>query len=105
MAGLAIGTTAALVVAFTLLGLGLSVVVPMTFSAAGSAEGRDPASAVATVAKIGYTGWMFAPVSIGLIAQCSSLTTSFALVAGLLVLIALLADSLGDRRECRNAAS
>ncbi|MGW2406130.1 MFS transporter [Streptomyces sp. NPDC001739] len=67
---------------FGLIGLGIAVVVPLAFAAAGR-SGPAPSQAIAGVATITYTSGLIAPSAIGGIAQVSSLTVSFALVTAL----------------------
>lgn len=64
---------------FGLLGLGIAVVVPLAFAAAGR-SGPNPSQAIAGVATVTYTSGLIAPSIIGGIAQASSLTISFILV-------------------------
>ncbi|SFE63810.1 Predicted arabinose efflux permease, MFS family [Actinacidiphila alni] len=64
---------------FALLGIGISVVVPLCFAAAGR-SGPNPSQAIAGVATVTYTSGLVAPAAIGGIAGASSLTVSFALV-------------------------
>lgn len=64
---------------FGLLGLGIAVVVPLAFAAAGR-TGPNPSQAIAGVATVTYTSGLIAPSIIGGIAQASSLTISFILV-------------------------
>ncbi|MFG2289478.1 MFS transporter [Streptomyces sp. NPDC048595] len=64
---------------FGLMGLGIAVVVPLAFAAAGR-SGPAPSQAIAGVATITYTSGLIAPSAIGGIAQATSLTVSFALV-------------------------
>ncbi|MFI9357909.1 MFS transporter [Streptomyces lydicus] len=73
---------AAAMAGFGLLGLGIAVVVPLAFAAAGR-SGPAPSQAIAGVATITYTSGLIAPSAIGGIAQASSLTVSFALVTAL----------------------
>ncbi|MER7396598.1 MFS transporter [Streptomyces sp. NPDC000151] len=67
------------VAGFALIGLGIAVVVPLAFAAAGR-SGPAPSQAIAGVATITYTSGLIAPSAIGSIAQATSLTGSFALV-------------------------
>ncbi|GAA3194061.1 MULTISPECIES: MFS transporter [Streptomyces] len=64
---------------FALVGLGIAVVVPLAFAAAGR-SGPAPSQAIAGVATITYASGLIAPSTIGGIAQATSLTISFALV-------------------------
>ncbi|GGN40548.1 hypothetical protein GCM10012285_18790 [Streptomyces kronopolitis] len=67
---------------FGLLGLGIAVVVPLAFAAAGR-SGPAPGQAIAGVATLTYTSGLIAPSAIGGIAQATSLTMSFVLVTAL----------------------
>ncbi|WP_081239976.1 MFS transporter [Streptomyces viridosporus] len=64
---------------FALMGLGIAVVVPLCFAAAGR-SGPNPSLAIAGVATITYTSGLIAPSAIGLLAQATSLMVSFVLV-------------------------
>ncbi|WP_333771520.1 MFS transporter [Streptomyces sp. IBSBF 2435] len=64
---------------FGLIGVGISVVVPLCFAAAGR-SGPNPSQAIAGVATVTYTSGLVAPAAIGGIAGASSLTVSFTLV-------------------------
>ncbi|WP_030610505.1 MFS transporter [Streptomyces sclerotialus] len=70
------------VAGFALIGLGIAVVVPLAFAAAGR-SGPAPSQAIAGVATITYTSGLIAPSAIGSIAQATSLTGSFVLVTAL----------------------
>jgi MFS family permease len=88
-------------VGFALLGVGVALVVPLVFAAAGRA-GRHPARDIAGVAGVAYASGLVAPGVIGGIAAASSLTVSFCLVAGLVAVMGLAAGVLrggsGPRR-------
>ncbi|MFI0152407.1 MFS transporter [Streptomyces lydicus] len=73
---------AAAMAGFGLMGLGIAVVVPLAFAAAGR-SGPAPSQAIAGVATITYTSGLIAPSAIGGIAQATSLTVSFTLVTAL----------------------
>jgi MFS family permease len=64
---------------FGLLGLGIAVVVPLAFAAAGH-KGPNASRAIAGVATVTYTSGLVAPSLIGGIAQATSLTMSFIVV-------------------------
>ncbi|MFF2570871.1 MFS transporter [Streptomyces sp. NPDC101191] len=64
---------------FGLIGLGVAVVVPLAFAAAGR-SGPNPSQAIAGVATITYTSGLVAPSAIGGIANATSLVLSFGLV-------------------------
>ncbi len=82
---------------FVMIGLGYCTLFPLAFSAAGRVSGVQPGVALASVATLGYLGFLAGPPVIGLIAHATSLRVSFALVAGLAVVIALLAGLLRPR--------
>ncbi|RKT54863.1 MFS transporter [Saccharothrix australiensis] len=83
---------------FGLLGLGIAVVVPLAFAAAG--HGQDnPSRAIAGVATITYTSGLVAPSLIGAIAQATSLSVSFMVVTALAFALVLFAGVLSTRRE------
>ncbi|MFF9487529.1 MFS transporter [Streptomyces sp. NPDC014676] len=85
---------------FALMGLGIAVVVPLCFAAAGR-SGSNPSLAIAGVATITYTSGLVAPSAIGLLAQATSLMVSFVLVTVLSCGIAGFAGVLraGDRTK------
>ncbi|MBO1438514.1 MFS transporter [Meiothermus sp. CFH 77666] len=82
---------------FVMIGLGYCTLFPLAFSAAGRVPGVQPGVALASVATLGYLGFLAGPPVIGLIAHATSLRVSFALVAGLAVVITLLAGLLQPR--------
>lgn len=65
---------------FLLIGIGVSVVIPLVFAAAGN-SGPSPALGVAGVATISYGAGLAAPSAIGGIADVSSLRVAFAVAA------------------------
>src|SRR5262249_42758385 len=81
---------------FALLGIGVALVVPLVFAAAGRV-GPHPARSIAGVAGVAYASGLAAPGVIGGIAAASSLTTSFFVVACLLATMTLAAGVLGSR--------
>jgi len=76
---------------FALVGLGLSNVVPVLFSAAAQAPGVSPAHGIAAVSGVGYLGMMAGPPLIGLIAEHSSLSAGLVVVVVFAVFMALTA--------------
>ncbi len=89
---------------FGLIGIGVSVVVPLAFAAAGNI-GPNPAQAIAGIATIAYGAGLAAPGAIGGIAHVSSLSVSFTVVAILLGVMVLGAGVLRPRRDDAPAAS
>jgi MFS family permease len=87
---------------FALMGLGIAVVVPLCFAAAGR-SGPNPSQAIAGVATITYTSGLVAPGAIGTLAEATSLMVSFGLVTVLACGLAVFAGVLraGDREPQR----
>ncbi len=83
---------------FTLVGLGYCTLFPLVFSAAGNTPGVSPGIALASVATLGYMGFLAGPPLIGLVAHATSLRVSFMLVAALALLISLMAGLLRPHR-------
>jgi MFS family permease len=86
---------AAALAGFVLIGLGVSVVIPLVFSAAGR-SGPSPAISVAGIATVSYGAGMAAPSVMGGVADISSLRVAFA-VAGLLAVAVAAGAGLLDR--------
>jgi hypothetical protein len=80
----AAGSPAPAIAGFGLVGVGIAVVVPLCFAAAGR-RGPVPSQAIAGVATVTYTSGLVAPAAIGGIAGASSLTASFGLVTVLML--------------------
>jgi hypothetical protein len=80
-------------VGFALLGIGVALVVPIVFAAAGRV-GPHPGRSIAGVAGVAYASGLVAPGVIGGVAAASSLTASFCLVAGLVAIMGLAAGVL-----------
>ena len=95
----AVGMTAALLtrspivglLGFASLGIGLALVVPTAFSAAGTAtaESRNAGPAIATVAAMGWIGYVTGPPLIGHLADAVGLTAALAVLPALLLAIAV----------------
>lgn len=74
-----------MIAGFFLIGLGLSNIVPILFTAAGRQNAMPGSLAVAAISSIGYSGILLGPAFIGAIAHWSSLATAF-IVVGVLSL-------------------
>lgn len=74
------------IVGFAGVGLGLSNIVPIVYSLAGSWPGIPSGVGIAMATTIGYTGFMFGPPMIGWIANVSSLWTGLG-VLGVLFMV------------------
>ncbi|MEU8981539.1 MFS transporter [Streptomyces sp. NPDC048309] len=94
------GNAATAMGGFALMGLGIAVVVPLCFAAAGR-SGPNPSQAIAGVATITYTSGLVAPGAIGTLAQATSLMVSFGLVTVLACGLVAFAGVLraGDRNR------
>ncbi|GGP92540.1 MFS family permease [Actinomadura coerulea] len=91
--GLAAGDPTAAVAGFTLFGLGVAVVAPVTFSAAGNVPGVPPAAGISRVTGVGYLGLLGGPPVIGFVAQGVGLAWALAVPVALVGLIVLLAPA------------
>ena len=81
---------------FAAVGAGLSIVVPLTFSAAGNLPNLPSGVGIAGVATIGYAGFLAGPPAIGLIAEATTLRVAMLLV--LLLVGSLIFTSQALRR-------
>lgn len=75
---------------FFIVGLGLSVVVPVAYSIAGNSKDLPPGVALAMVTTVGYSGFLFGPPIIGFIADWQNLRIALAVVGLLFVLMTFL---------------
>jgi MFS family permease len=85
-------------IGFGLLGLGIAVVVPLAFAAAGH-SGPNKSQAIAGVATVTYASGLVAPSIIGGIAQATNLTVSFIVVTVLTCGLAAFAPVLRTRTK------
>ncbi|MFI6877744.1 MFS transporter [Streptomyces sp. NPDC050400] len=87
---------------FAMMGLGIAVVVPLCFAAAGH-SGPNPSQAIAGVATVTYTSGLIAPSLIGGVAEATSLMVSFGVVTvlacGLVAFAGVLRPSEGPRAK------
>ena len=81
-------------------GLGLAVVFPSGMSAAGEVPGRGP-RAIATVATIGYGGFLLGSPAIGLLAHVMPLLRALLVVAAVVLIIVVLAPAARERTPQR----
>jgi len=91
-------------IGFILIGLGVSVVVPLVF-AAGGRLGPSPAIGVAGVATVSYGAGMAAPSVMGGVADISSLRVAFAVAALLAVGVGAGAGLLGREHQDAHASA
>ena len=83
-------------IGFSIVGLGLSTVVPLAFSSAGRLPDIAPGTGIAGVATIGYAGFLAGPPVIGLVAEQTSLQTALLIVALLTASLIFTARSLNQ---------
>lgn len=79
---------------FAAVGGGLSIVIPLAFSAAGNMPNIPAGTGIAGVATIGYAGFLAGPPVIGLVAEVSSLRIALLLVMVLVGSLVLTANAL-----------
>ncbi len=80
----------AVIVGLFITGVGLSSVVPIAYSIAGNTKDLPPGVGLAMVTTVGYSGFLFGPPLIGLIADWQSLRIALGLVAFLFIVMTLL---------------
>jgi MFS family permease len=89
---LALSSPAAIVPALLLAGLGLGNCFPVALAAAGFTEGKaGVAASVASVATVGYTGFLMGPALIGLLTAAVSLSVALCTLVVAMALTLLLA--------------
>ncbi|NUS53723.1 MAG: MFS transporter [Streptomycetaceae bacterium] len=85
------------VVGFGLLGLGLACIAPQVFSAAGNRDAAQAGRAIASVASMGYAGFVVGPVLIGAAAQAAGLRAALIIPVVLTAFVAVAATALRPR--------
>jgi fucose permease len=83
---------------FAAVGLGLSIVYPLVFSAAGNHPTISAGRAVASVATVGYGGFLAGPPILGWLAELTSLRTMMGFIVLLAALTAALANATRSAR-------
>lgn len=73
-----------------LVGLGLSVIVPIAYSTAGNAPGLSPGVGIGMVTTIGYAGFLLGPPIIGFLADWQSLRVALLFTLALFVVMTML---------------
>ncbi len=71
-------------------GLGLSAIVPIAYSIAGNTKDLPPGVGLAMVTTVGYSGFLFGPPIIGLVADWYSLRIALGVVVLLFIIMTLL---------------
>jgi predicted MFS family arabinose efflux permease len=96
---LLIGNPVAAICGFTILGLGLSAVIPVTFSAAGRLGDEVAGPAITVVSSIAVTGSLAGPPVIGFVAELTGLPAALGLVSLLAFVAAGLIWAVRPMRE------
>jgi MFS family permease len=81
-------------IGFFLIGMGVSSVVPMVYSAAGKSKVLSPGTALTAVSSLGFMGLLVGPPVIGFIAEATSLRVSFLAISLMSVAVILFASLL-----------
>ena len=97
--GIALDQVWSMLVGFGAVGLGLSVVIPLVYGAAGNTPGIPGGRGVASVATIGYTGFLAGPALLGWIAEATSLRAAMLVVALLAAVVIVMADRSEPNRR------
>lgn len=69
------------IIAFMIVGFGVSAVVPMVYNLAGHSKTMPPQQALTLITSIGFIGFFLGPPVIGFIAEHFTLKTAFAIIA------------------------
>jgi MFS family permease len=96
-AALVAGQVATAMVGFVLLGLGMSIVVPLVFTASSHLE--RPGPSLATVNSFGYFGVLVGPGLIGGLADTVGLPSALGVIVAICALTAILASVITPRRQ------
>lgn len=84
-------------IGFFLVGIGLSVIVPIAYSIAGNSTSVSPGVGLAMVTTVGYTGFLFGPPVIGFIADWQTLRVALALVVVLFIIMTWLSNRYNSK--------
>ncbi|PTM04878.1 MAG: MFS transporter, partial [Bacteroidetes bacterium] len=87
---------------FGVLGAGFSVLVPELFRMAGKQDQIPSSKAIAIVAGFGYSGFLTAPVILGITAENYGLTTSYYGLTVAAAIIGVLSIYLSIKKRSRN---
>lgn len=81
---------ATVIIGYALVGIGVSVVIPIVYTIAGKSGKMAPAAALAAVSTVGFTGFLAGPPMIGFIAHETGLRLALVTVLALGLLITVL---------------
>lgn len=88
------------IIGFSLVGLGLSVVIPELFRVAGKTKNLSSSAGISFVSGIGFAGFLLGPVIMGFISKASNLQMSYVAFA-LLCSTALLVSILMSKQKSK----
>ena len=88
-----------LLLGFGLVGLGIAVIIPLAFSRAGNDETISQGTAIASIATLGYGGMLLGPLFLGLIAEITSIKTSFLILPIMAFFIFILSKHLSIKSD------
>ncbi len=100
-AGLLSGNSAGGIAGFGCFGIGLALIIPTVFSAAGRLPGLNSGTGIAMVSACGWAGFVFGPPIIGEVANATTLTAAL----GLLPLLTACIIAATARTHALRAAS
>ena len=92
-------------IGIALLGIGYSLIIPLAFARAAADPDYSSGTAMAAVSTLGYGGFLLGAPLIGFIADATSLRISIALLAGLAVMVSMLAGHLHIPEQSASAES
>jgi hypothetical protein len=93
------------VIGFALAGFGLANLVPVFIGAAGRIPGEGSGTAIASVATMGYTGFLFGPPVIGAVADASNLAVALGLAVFACAAVALAAAAVAPAERAAPATA
>ena len=88
-----------LLLGFGLIGLGIAVIIPLAFSRAGNDETISQGTAIASIATLGYGGMLLGPLFLGVIAEITSIKTSFLILPIMAFFIFILSKHLSIKSD------
>jgi MFS family permease len=97
-AALIIAHPMAALIGFACVGMGLSNIVPIIFSAAGNVPGVNAGTGIAAVASIGYLGGLAGPPLIGFAAEAFTLPVALGIIVLIMTAVAVFANLLKPKR-------
>jgi MFS family permease len=85
-----------MMLALTLVGIGVATVAPLVFRAAGKRSRRGPGNGIAAMATLGYGGFLVGPPLVGWVAEATTLRIALVVIVVLALMIVALAHHLRE---------